>query len=338
MNIVFRCDASIEIGLGHLKRCLSISNNLSSNIKHIFACCSNEVIDDYLSNNAVLYHKQLNETEEHFLRRIISEVEIDILVIDKKYNYSIETLTEIRNHGVKIVTIDILCDGMEMVNEIIIPGVFIDTDIFTPYLSSEKINQVKMGSDYIILNSELPEKALLRPKKFKVEPYIIVTTGGTDPTGVMLRLVSMIGTMNLDRPIQYMVGEHFKFRNELNVLVSEQSKASIIPFSIDNLVRTDIAISTFGVTFYELLYLGVPSLCIAHNSENAEASEKLNKKFPYFSYLGVVSSIDINQFKAAFEKLLDNYIYYNEVAGHCYQLIDGQGAKRISQLILKHTG
>jgi UDP-2,4-diacetamido-2,4,6-trideoxy-beta-L-altropyranose hydrolase len=337
-RIVFRCDASTEQGFGHFKRCLSIAAQLPPEINLVFASGSTMVAEMIPFPQISLVAKEKLESEELFCLRIATEFKPRVMIFDKKYNYSRNLFTQIKELHINVIVVDHLCDGLELADEIIIPGAFIDPRIFTPYLSQGKIDQVKMGSDYIILNPELPEKSLLHPKKFKEDPNIIVTTGGTDPSGVMLKLIPMIKKLGIGFPVHFLVGEHFKFKAELELLLENAGNFDIVPFSINNLSSADIAITAFGVTLYELLYLGTPTLCIAHDQNNANSSQRLNEKFPYFTHLGVVNKVDSSQFKTGLENLLYNKSHYNQVARHCFHLTDGLGSKRISQLILKHAG
>ena len=110
-------------------------------------------------------------------------------------------------------------------------------------------------------------------------PNIVVTTGGTDPEGVLLRLIPSLKEMKLKANISILIGQAFKCKNELKQLMNNlPDNFYIIPYTLEELLKADIVICTFGVSIYEMIYLQIPIICISHTKENAISAKILKKK------------------------------------------------------------
>jgi len=331
LKIIFRCDASKDIGLGHLIRCLAIADCMDTKNEITFALNKNNIADELIAENYESINQKKDESELDFLLRVKEQIDPDVIVIDKKYNYKKKDFFKLKESKINVVLIDVLCEGLELADEIIIPGAFIDDNIFPKYLSSVRIKSIKKGPKYIIVNKNLPSKVDLDTKKFKHDKNIIITVGGTDPSGVLFSILSFLSDLELD--VSLLVGDHFKHKDKLIKLDKMNPCIHIVPFNLAKLVKADIAICTFGVTLYELLYLGIPTICISHNEENALSSSKLVSKYPYFIDMGHIDHINKSNFVKFLKRLIKDEDYYNNIALNSFELIDGNGAKRIAALI-----
>jgi len=333
MNIIFRCDASDDIGLGHLVRCLAIAKELRTQNNIIFATIENET-NSYINDTDFEINFKENETEEAFLERISNIFKPDIIVIDKKYPYKSEFLIYLKQNNIKIIMMDNICEGLSASDEIIFPNAHLDKDLLKKYLSEEQIKNVKTGSKYVILRDEVLKLKGCVSHELHIPPNIVVTTGGTDPAGVLLKLIPWLKEMNLDANISMLVGQAFKFKYELgNLTGSLPDNFQVIPYSLQELIKGDIAICTFGMSIYEMIYLQIPTLCISHSMENADGSRILNERYRVIEDMGYIKDINLKDLYVAITELLKDKIYYNNMVERCGKLIDRKGAKRVGQII-----
>ncbi len=247
-KIVFRCDASADIGLGHLIRCLVVAKELQKQNQVIFAT-NKDNTNSYIKNNSFeIFFKEKDETEEDFLKRLNYIIHPDIIVIDKKYPYSIESLNDFKQNSIKIIMIDNVCEGLSECDEIIFPNAHLDKRVLKKYLSEKQINQVKTGPEYIILRDEI--LALRGKINYSIHnpQNIVVTTGGTDPEGVLLKLIPWLKEMKLEANITILTGQAFKYKNELEkLIISLPDNFKVHPYSLEKFKKADIIICTFGV-------------------------------------------------------------------------------------------
>ncbi len=334
LKIVFRCDASKDIGLGHLMRNLAVAEELKKNNQIIFASIRDPT-NSYIKNNHLkIFFKKQKEKEEEFLNRIKTTLEPDILVIDKKYPYSSAGLSILKQRKIKIVMMDNICEGMRVVDEIIFPNGHLDKNLLREFLSPRQINNVKTGPEYVILRDEI--LALKNQVKHShTPPNVIVTTGGTDPEGILLKLIPWLKEMNLEANILILIGKPFKFKKELEKIIKNlPSNLYVLPYSPTELLNADIAISTFGVSIYEAIYLKIPTISIAHTLENASGSKILEKRYRVIKNMGYIENINPQCLYKAIIKLLKDKIYYRNMINKCNNLIDEKGVQRVADIIV----
>lgn len=336
MKIVFRCDSSQDIGLGHVIRCLAVAKELQGNNNVIFAPMK-DATNSFIQNaNFEIFLKEHDESEETFLTRISALLKPDVIVIDKKYPYESSFLNHLKQDKskIKIVMIDNICEGMSAADEIIFPAAHLDKNLLRKYLSQEQIDHVKTGPRYVILRDEILSLKDQVSHNLHTPPNIVVTTGGTDPEGVLLKLIPWLKDMNLDVSIMLLVGQAFKFKDELDVLISNlPGNFSVMPYSLQELIKGDVVICTFGVSIYEMIYLQIPTICISHSMENANGARILKERYGVIEDMGYVDDMEYNDLYTTISKVLADKIYLMNMIEHCDELLDGNGVKRVGQII-----
>ena len=326
-KIVFRCDSNNKIGLGHLVRCLAVSNHLKGKNSVIFATNIDESNSNIGNDYEIIYKKQ-DEDENKFLRRINYEINPDILILDKKYPYNRTILKELKKNSLKIIIFDNICDGMIECDEIIFPNAHFNLDRLKGYLVSDKINKVKTGWEYVILRDEIIAFKEIMPK-IRHKNKIVVTTGGSDPEGVLINLSLLLKEINIEEDVFLLYGESFYLKNRLDDLDLPKN-FHILPYSLESLTNSDIVICTFGMTVYEMIYLGLPTICVSHSKHNAKCAGILKQRYDTLENLGYIKDLDKDRlFKSLNKILISKNIPLKT-------FIDGKGAIRVANLILEY--
>jgi spore coat polysaccharide biosynthesis predicted glycosyltransferase SpsG len=231
--------------------------------------------------------------------------------------------------------IDNICEGLLECDEIIFPNAHLDKGILKKYLSEKQINQVKTGPEYVILRNEILALKDKINHNLHNPPNIVVTTGGTDPKGVLLKLIPWLKDMNLKANIIILIGQAFKYKNELEkIIINLPDNFKVFPYSLEEFLKSDIVICTFGVTIYEMIYLQIPTICISHSRENAKSAKILKERYEIIEDIGFVENLNPQNLYLVIKKLLKNKTYYQNFIKKCSNLIDGKGAKRIGEIIV----
>jgi spore coat polysaccharide biosynthesis predicted glycosyltransferase SpsG len=334
-KIVFRCDSSSDIGLGHLIRCVAVAKELQRQNQIIFATTKDDTNSYIKEAGFEIFSQEKNEIEEDFLNRIRSILNPNIIVIDKKYPYSLNCLDHLKQNKSKIIMIDNICEGLSVCDEIIFPNVHLDKSVLKKYLSEKQINQIKTGPEYVILRDEILALKGNIGYKLHNPPNIVVTTGGTDPEGVLLKLIPWLKEMDLKANILILIGKTFKYKDELGkLIINLPNNFQVLPYSLEEFKKADIAICTFGVTIYEMIYLQIPTICISHSRENAQSAKILKERYGIIEDMGFIENLNLQNLYLVFKKLLVNKIYYQNIRRKCSKIIDGKGAKRIGEIII----
>jgi len=336
MKIVFRCDASPDIGLGHLIRCLAVAKELQSQHQIIFATIKDGTNSHIKDNGFEMFFKEKDETEEAFLIRINAVLKPEVIVIDKKYPYSIDCLKEFKQNNIKIIMIDNVCEGLPRCDEIIFPNAHLDKGILKKYLPEKQINRVKTGPEYVILRDEILALKEKINNNLHNHQNIVVTTGGTDPEGVLFKLIPWLKEMKLKANILILIGQAFKYKNELKkIIINLPDNFQILSYSLEEFLKADIVICTFGISIYEMVYLQIPTICISHSRGNARSAKILEERYGVIEDVGFIKNLTPQNLYLVIKKLLENKTYYKKIVKKCSSnLIDGNGVKRISNVIM----
>jgi spore coat polysaccharide biosynthesis predicted glycosyltransferase SpsG len=111
----------------------------------------------------------------------------------------------------------------------------------------------------------------------------------------------------------------------------------IFPYSPERLIGAGIAVCTFGVTTYELMFLGIPSLVIGHSLENAETSRILTERCGATINLGYAGNLHERDFLEDLGGLLENPARCSQLSESGLAQIDGRGAERMGERICALT-
>lgn len=331
MKIILRFDASVDIGLGHLHRMLSLGEALDRCLGDkgsiIYAVNSDDYAKKILWEEKVRFIEQDNDTKEIFVDRLVEYEKPDVVVFDQKYDYKKVDIIRWKRKT-KLISIDYIGKDYQLMDKIITPIAHFEKSKYPEF------NNVLFGLEYAIINKNILKLNLKRGSQKKVK-NIVVTTGGTDPEGVLIKLIPWLKEMDLKANILLLVGQAFKFKNELEHLMNDlPDNFYVMPYSLQELVKGDIAICTFGVSIYEMIYLKIPTLCISHSIENAYGARMLEERYGVIEDMGYIKDINPQNLYVAITRLLIDKGYYKNMVERCGNLLDGEGAKRVGQIIV----
>ena len=120
-------------------------------------------------------------------------------------------------------------------------------------------------------------------------------------------------------------------------LLNEKDNITVEEYTEEKIGDADLAICTFGISLYELIYLNIPTVSIAHSKENANSSLILEKKFNGFVNLGYYKDIKGDFIREVLNKFIYDMHYFESMMNKCKNFIDGKGANRIAEIIQKFS-
>lgn len=343
--ILFRCDGSSKIGLGHVVRCLALADELHDSYGcHIsFAMRKGplgiqivmekgyKVIASEETRQAFDYGKWLNEC--------VREADASAIVFDVRDRLSRSLVRELRNNGILIVTIDDPEDKRLEADLAFYPPVpqvkRMDWTGFTGKLYADW--------EWVILRSEFAEwqkkqdgisTSLLTPHS---SPFnILVTMGGSDPAGLTIMAVEALNQLTSDFQAQIVIGPGFKHRTSLHELLRKSHRHFEIIENVSDMAalmsKADMAVASFGVTAYELAAAGVPSIFLCLTEDHSESASAFVSAGIALN-LGVHGQVLESVLSEAIRHLMDNEAIRRDMRKRAQQLVDGRGASRIAKLL-----
>lgn len=322
MNVIFRVDASINIGSGHVMRCLTLAQQLqkekNARVYFISRVLEGNLIDfikekgfevktlsknDKVLNNLEGYQKWLTVSQQFDVEQTIQiltdlDISIDLLVIDS-YAIDIEWENKIRPYVKKIMVIDDLANRKH------------DCDILLDQNYSE--NMFNKYNGLVPDNCELrigPKYLLLRDEFYKVKKNIkhrtgninniLVFFGGIDFTNETLKTIKALSKIDKkDLIINVVVGCKNQYKNEIEIFCKKDNRF-IYHCQVNNMAelmnQADISIGAAGATTWERCFLHLPSIVISVAENQEKDCEFLSKK-NFFYYLGRFNEINENDIK-----------------------------------------
>ena len=174
-------------------------------------------------------------------------------------------------------------------------------------------------------------------KKIKNEiESVMVTTGGNDPRNVMPKIVRFLKTHHPTLQKNIIIGN--AFRNIDKIKKEADQKTSLIYFPDAKRMKeimgqSDIAISSGGQTLYELARLGVPTIAF-RQAENQRLNCEAWDQEGFVEYVGGFNNLERKISQSLGKLSLKKERVRRSRIG--MRLIDGQGARRIAEILLNN--
>lgn len=366
MKVVFRCDASIEIGTGHVMRCLTLADELmSQGAKCYFICREHEgnLIELIAQKGYYIYYlkvKNLNNSNKQYdgepmlfhstwlgctqeedakqVLDIIGDIQPNWLVVD---HYALDSYWEkkLRPHCSNILVVDDLADRKHDC-DILIDQTFGRDKQDYQHLVPDHC-KILCGTTYALLRPEFSkwrQYSLERRKNNAIE-HILVNLGGVDKDNLTSKILDALKQSPLSKScrITVVMGATSPWVNAVIKKAEQLPWTTEVKIGVSNMAElmadSDLAIGAAGSTIWERFCLGLPAilLVIAQNQES-----NLNKVKPY--HINFFRKDDSNFTEALVEtiqQLNSHPTLLKDNTKIIKSLVDGQGTKRISQVLLK---
>ncbi len=355
MYVAFRVDSSLEIGFGHISRCLNLANQLKEHgYKSIFVINSNNNLVTNLikKNNHIVKNLKIKKNKSYANSRgfkswlkhswqddaalTIKKIEsfsilaliVDHYALDYKWERKLRLLTD------QIIVIDDLDNRKHDCN------ILVDHNYRTPSGDPYQQNLLRkskklIGLDYALIDPIYSKyKKQFQNKKIK---NILVSFGGADKYSLTELIIDNLSDKYFDNfKIKIVIGI-----NNINEAIIKKKcrkfnniKIYKAPKNLAKLLfNSDLVIGALGTSLWERMCVGVPSIVIASGEDQKLFAESLNKE-GFIKLLGFADQINKVNVKSSLKRLLlKNYNKSNIV--QLQKHVDGNGVKRAAKEIDK---
>jgi spore coat polysaccharide biosynthesis predicted glycosyltransferase SpsG len=337
LKLTLRCDAGEAIGMGHVKRCLGLATWLGT--KPTFALLETPESVHQEIRSAGYATIDLKGTE-HEQAEQLKRLAADAIVFDIA-NSRWRARPDLYATHVKAIcglgTPAAFIDGFK--SDAVLDDKLAPLFDFCvrpyPGAGPELRGRWLTGIEYFMLSrSLLAVAAEARPVPDRVR-RLLVTTGGSDVGALSPRIVQELSAA--DEPA-------FDIRLIVGPLVSGQVRADIATVVansrhaievLDNrkdlnadMRWCDMAISTTGLTKYELALSGVPMILISPNSEH-DMNQAYFRDFGAALDLGVADRLPVGAIGEACRRLALDRARRGDMAQRGRAILDGRGAVRL---------
>ncbi len=363
MNVAIRCDASHEIGTGHVMRCLTLADQLRDKGADVTFICRDHAgnINDVIEKQGFSVHRlPFIDThsdkvfESEYARWLAAPAEtdafetgawlkgqnrsVDLLLVDH-YGLGAEWEIAARPFVSRIMVIDDLADRRH------------DCDLL---LDQNRLASSDSCYDGLVpadcRNLIGPGYALLRPEFLRMRAEselardshrLFLFFGGSDPTdetSKALRALTML--MDYELTADVVVGQTNPHRAAVEK-ACRQMLGMAYHAQVDNIAelmaRDGLGLGAGGVTTYERCCLGLPTLITAI-AENQIAIGEGADKHGVARYLGRSNEVTAEKIAEAIVPFLRDATLGVRMAAKARALVDGLGAQRVAEELCRLCG
>lgn len=285
INIIIRADASIEIGSGHIMRCLTLADLLRKEGAAIYFVCRE--IEGHLCNLIeekgyqclrILNIKQTFDQKQDAMETLnlieLNGLKVDLMIADH-YQIADQWEQVVRKAASKIMVIDDLANRRHDCDLLLDQNYF--NNFETRYDDLIPVNSRKLlGLTYLLLRPEFYEKHPARDLDNYAIKDILIFYGGSDPTNETLKVLAALDLVDITGfAIHVVVGSSNSNKKLIESKCRERNYRFYV--QIDYLAqlmrKADLALGAGGVTMWERCYLGLPSIVTIVAENQRESTE-----------------------------------------------------------------
>lgn len=362
MKIVFRVDASIQMGTGHVMRCLTLADALTEQGAECNFICREHIgnlIEKIRQSgfqvyrigsgkNAVLKNDALTDEENPLFHSswlgatqqqdaqdclpILEKLQPDWLVVD---HYALDKTWQqaLKPYYKNLMVIDDLGDREHLADLLLDQNYGSTVEKYQGLVPDSC--KILAGTHFALLRPEFAlwrEYSLDRRKNNASISNILVTLGGADPDNYTVKILQQLAGVELHPQVEIIVvmgttAPHLKLvqHQAADMPVKTTVKANVTNMA-ELMSTADLAIGAAGATTWERCCLGLPTIQLVIAENQRQIAEYLAKD----SVIKLLSNIDeLTYLIASVEKWLLSTVV------HARSVTDGLGAERVSKYLMK---
>lgn len=360
-HALFRADASLYVGSGHIMRCLTLAQSLRSKgwqVSFVTRLFPGNLID-HIKTEGFTVHAlpalpqqpspthptesdlpswlgtdwQADARQTAAVLQQLPVKKVDWLIVD---HYGIEAKWEtfLRPYTRRILVMDDLANRPHSCEMLLDPNVLTaPRQSMTPYTGKipAKTRQL-LGPRYALLR---PEFARLRDKRrvSQVDPqHMLVFFGGSDPSNQTKKALEAL--LLLEDPqltADVVIGKNHPDPAGIRQLCERTPHFSLhvqTSRMAELLLRAGVVIGAGGTHTWERCCLGVPSVMVAVAANQVPLARAVHENGMAL-YLGRAEETTVEQMAEAVRGLRQNAARLSRMAACCLRTVDGKGAERV---------
>ena len=337
MNILFRCDATAETALGHLKRCRSLAAAITcadANSQVCFVSTDDSIVRQNLEDfggDAIYVRNQINSYSDIADTIDIARARNTHMIVVDSYKANANYFENLIAAGFHTVYFEDLSDT-DCRADTVINGAIDALDL--AYRSPHQL----LGLDYLVLAPDY-WNVRSKPSWGTGTKHILITMGGIDHYDLSSRLITILSSFTDELRIHVVIGQYYENISNIEDAVRRCGHKVIIYENLDSLSpvmnKCHFAVSAGGMTLYELAAHGIATIgiCLWENQRhNVESLGRAGLCSP-LAYIQEASFTE--QLGVALQCLFENTDFQQKTNTLGPSLVDGQGAIRSAQELFR---
>lgn len=358
MKVVFRADASLQIGSGHVMRCLTLAEALKSEGAECHFICREHpghllnlirakgfsayslnytvasAVDNESAAGQVVHAHWLGATQLHDAKAsatILQVLKPDWLIVD---HYALDAYWEVllREHFTKLLVIDDLADRSHICDLLVDQNLGRTERDYEELVSSDC--QLLIGARYALLRPEFL-KLRTRSLKRRLKPqlaHILISMGGVDQqnaTGAVLRALKSC-PLPENCTISVIMGPKAPWIDDVVEVAHDMPWPTEVRLNVtdmgERMTSADLVIGAAGGSSWERCCLGVPTILVIL-ADNQKSGASALEQSGSAALIGQV--IDIPRGLSAAVCALTHGSILQVMSKNASKISDGLGVQRV---------
>ena len=356
LTCVFRVDASITMGSGHVMRCLTLAERLYQQGATIIFLCrelpghmcqfieekgytvhklpyniqvAEENANELIVWSGETWQKDADQTG-HVLASLSKANRIQWLIVDH-YGLDIQWEQQIKSYVEKIMVIDDLANRQHDCEMLLDQNLYMDMQTRYNGLIPEKCTTL-LGPQYAILRREFYENKCKIRIRNGIVKQILVFLGGSDPTNETTKALKALQLLKQnDIHVDVVVGNINPNKEKIKQLCGEMNNTTY-HCQVNNMAelmsKADLAIGGGGSVTWERLCLGLPSLVLRIADNQERLTEHAEMAGVLFN-IGDAKLIDSESLAMFIKKIIIEDSKLRLMSKRAIDLVDGLGLIRV---------
>lgn len=356
MNIYFRVDSSVDIGTGHLMRCLTLADHLRE--KGVNVSFISRLLPGNLSTfiqkkrykvHNLSYTGQLHQVNNKYDKwlgvswKTDAEETKTILKKDKNVkwlildHYAIDSRweSELRPYVNKIMVIDDLASRSHDCDLLLDQNYHFNPD--NRYVKLvPACCRLFLGPQYALLRPEFLEvREKLRKRDGSVK-RVLISFGGCDLTNETSKALNAIRLLQRsDLSIDVVAGSLSPYQEEIRKTSASISNTNYY-YQVNNMAElmanADLAIGAGGFTTWERCFLGLPALTIVISENQLESTEAVSSAGAIHN-LGWHKNVNVQKLFAALKETMEDMVKLQNMSSSAIRIMGGSQYIFLGELI-----
>jgi len=341
-KLLIRADANVEIGTGHVMRCLALAQAWQDRGGDVvFAMAESSAgIDERLR----LEQAQISRLDAMpgsaddaaQTASLAQELQADWAVVDG-YHFDSAYQRFLKDTGLQLLIIDDYGHAGHYSADVVVnQNISAKESLYT---SRERYTRLCLGLDYVLLRREFKVWREWKREIAPVAKKILVTMGGSDPQNLTERVIGSLSSADLkDLEAIVVVGGSNPHLGSLERRASQSSCGfRLVQHALDMpelMAWADLAIVAAGGTLWELLFMGCPTLSFARNPTQDRVLRELSKQ-GVVKFAGDSRDLNPASLVAAIAEIASSSRCRTQMSTLGREKLDGLGTERVCELTVE---
>lgn len=342
LNLLIRVDTNVEIGIGHVMRCLALGQawqDVGGNVAFLMSS-GTAAVEARLREEGmeVLQLKATRGTEGDALElgELARQRNAAWVVVDG-YHFSGDYQRIIKNSGLKLLFIDDNGHADYYCADLVLnQNIHAHNDM---YKRRETYTHLMLGTHYALLRREFLKWQDWKREIPELARKVLITFGGSDPHNVTLKAMQAVQVVDVEGlEVAIVVGgsnpHYYELQSAMRALsASIHVHRDVV--AMPELMRwADVGVAAAGSTCWELLFMGLPSCLVVVSESQSEVAEILHVRGNALN-IGWFTCVEQSDMAQKIGSLMKNKRDRLEMSYQGKCLVNGDGAHCVVRTILE---